>query len=319
MELVQSFILSIARTKLSLYEQRIFLKIVEHAQTSIKGQVISRIEGIADHDFDNVKMQLKVSDILSDGSKHYEDVRAAAYSLLGRKLQFWHSGSKTWRAASIIQNVSYIEGRGTIQFYVARLVFDIILDFTKGFSKYDLEAALNLPTAAAVRFYALFNTQSRPLTFSIDNLKEMFGVSDKYAQTADFIKKIVEPSRLALDAAELNSFTYSRVKAGQKVTGLTFFPVRRTQLSEREKAAKLAPSLFLPTEMSMLLIAECGVTTKELGGHKLTLDKFAKLPDAMSRLLMIVHRFHKGNKQKGYLFAAMKSEIEDFEKNHVIL
>lgn len=314
MELIHSFILSISRTKLSLYEQRIFLKIVEHAQVAIKNKVISHFEGIAPHELDNVLMELRVVDILSDGSKHYEDVRAAAFSLLGRKISYWHSGSKTWRAATIIQNVTYVEGRGIVKFYVPRLIFDLILDFTKGFSKYDLEAALNLPTAAAVRFYALFNTQRRPLTFSIDNLKEMFGVADKYAQTADFIKKIVEPSRRALDDAELNSFTYSRVKSGQKVTALTFFPVCRTQLSEREKAAKISASLFLPREMQLLLIAECGVTVKELGGHKLLLDNFSKLPDAMSRLLMIVHRFHKGNKQKGYLFAAMKSEVEEFRK-----
>lgn len=318
MELIHSFILSISRSRLSLYEQRIFLKIVEHAQVAIKNKVISHFEGIAPHELDNVMMELRVVEILSDGSKHYEDVRAAAYSLLGRKISYWHTLSRTWRAATIIQNVTYVEGRGIVRFFVPRLIFDLILDFTKGFSKYDLEAALNLPTAAAVRFYALFNTQRRPLTFSIDNLKEMFGVADKYAQTADFIKKIVEPSRRALDDAELNSFTYSRVKTGQKVTALTFFPVCRKQLSQQEKAAKISASLFLPKEMQLLLIAECGVTVKELGGHKILLDNFSKLPDAMSRLLMIVHRFHKGNKQKGYIFAAMKSEVEEFKKKTTI-
>lgn len=83
MEVVQSFIYSVSRVKLGLYEQRILLKVIEHAQIVLKGKLIKNMLFRMEHDLENIRIEIPVRYILSDGSKHYEDIREAALSLMG--------------------------------------------------------------------------------------------------------------------------------------------------------------------------------------------------------------------------------------------
>lgn len=313
MELIQSFVYSISRVKLNLYEQRILLKIVEHAQSRLKGLVIAKNLEQWQHDFDNVKMIIPIKDLLTEGSQHYSHVRLAAKSLMKREFEYQDSQTGNWFASPLIYNVEHNARSGVITFYVARKVFDVILDFTKGFRQYSLETALRIPSPYASRLYSLMCGQASPLRFEIPALKRMFGVEDKYDQTADFIKKVIEPSRKLLDEQGCTSFTYSRVKEGQKVVALLFFPVKRDQPSPEQKAAKISTSLYLSKEMQIFLIQHGGFTLRELSAHKVMIDEFAKIPNAVEILNEVLNRAITRGKTKGYIINAMRSELNEFK------
>lgn len=309
MDVKQSFILAISRVKLTLYEQRILIKMIEYGQQRLKGLWLRDNLKKLPHEYDNVKFAVPVKYILSEGSQHYEQVYDAARSLCSRRFEFEDEKKKTWHVTSLIYNVTLKKRSGILQFYASKTFFDVLYDFSRGYCQYDLETVLTLPTPYAVRFYILMNGQNFPISFSIDNLKEMFGVQDKYAQTADFIKKIIVPSQKALDDAQTNSFTFTRVTRGQKVTALTFTPVKRQPLTEQQLMAKQSVSMILGEDLKRILIIECGFTVKELGAHKLLLERLSKHPAALDILSMIVERARKGRKQKGYIINAIKSEL----------
>lgn len=290
------------------------LKIVEHAQTRIKGLVIKDNLYKWQHEFDNVEMVIPIKDVLSEGSQHYAQVRAAAVSLMKRQFEFQNSDTNDWFATPIIYNVKHSYRSGLIRFYVARTLFDVILDFTKGFRQYSLETALSLSSPYASRLYALMCGQSSPLRLEIAELKKMFGVEDKYTQTADFIKKIIMPSQKCLDDRGCTSFTFSRVKSGQKVIALLFFPVKRDEPTKNQMAAKVSTSLYLPKVIQIELIQVAGFTVRELSAHKVLLDEFARLPESMSILADIINRMATRNKSKGYVIAAMRSELQEFRQ-----
>lgn len=309
MDIKQSFILAISKVKLSLYEQRILIKMIEYGQQRLKGLWLRDNLKKLPHEYDNVKFAVPVKYLLSEGSQHYEQVYEAARSLCSRRFEFEDDKRKTWHVTSIIYNVTLKKRSGILQFYASRTFFDVLYDFSRGYCQYDLETVLTLPSPYAVRFYILMNGQSFPLTMTIQNLKEMFGVQDKYSQTADFIKKVIEPSKAALDLAKTNSFTYTRVTHGQKVTALTFTPVKRQPLTEQQLIAKQAVSMLLTEDLKRILIIECGFTIKELGAHKVLLERLAKHEAALDILTAIVERARKGRKQKGYIINAIKSEL----------
>lgn len=106
MEIVQSFIYSVSRVQLSLYEQRILLKVIEHAQTVLKGKLVKNCLFRMEHDLDNVKIEVPVRYILSEGSKHYEDIKEAAIKLMGRRFEFWDSKTNAWYSSPLIYNVA---------------------------------------------------------------------------------------------------------------------------------------------------------------------------------------------------------------------
>lgn len=313
MQLIQSFIYSVARVKLSLYEQRIMLKVIEHAQMSIKGMMIKDHLYRINHDLDNVRIDLPVRYILSEGSKHYEDVKEAALSLMGRKFEYWDTQAKCWYSSPLIYNVAYAQGSGLLSFYVSKLLYDVALDFTKGFCKYDLETALKLGNPHAVRMYAMLSSQSKPIIYPIIDLKKMFGVENKYKQTRDFLIKIIEPAKKCLDEARCNSFRYEKIVEKNKVIGLQLVPLKVQQESEKSLAARVSVKALVSQEIAIVMISYMGFTTKEIAAHKVLLHEFSKLPFATDSIYQIERRFRKGNKKKGYVIAAIKSEVDTWK------
>lgn len=317
MQLIQSFIYSITRVRLSLYEQRILLKVVEHAQIRLKGLLIKdHLERIS-HDFDNVQIVVPIKELLDEGNQHYRHVHDAAVALCSRTFEFYNSESRTWFATPVIYNVEHRDKSGLLTFYVSRVMFDIILDFSKGYRSYNLKTALSIPSPYASRLYSLMCGQDNPIRFEIYQLKEMFGVRDKYAQTADFIKKVIEPSKRILDAQKCTSFTYSRVREGGKVIALLFFPVRRDEDINHRAFTKAPVGVLLSQELRYYLIAKAHFSVRELGAHKELLLEFSQLPDAVARIMAIYDRFLDGQKSKGYIIAAMRSAVAEFKAAQV--
>lgn len=312
MELVQSFLLSVTRVKLSVYEQRIITRIVEHGQKALQGYSRAQLRHIS-NPFGNEKISVKIRYILTDGTKDYAKVVTACRALMSRQFEFYDPDTKTYYMDTIIHNVQHKERSGEVEFMVSRVFFEVMFNFSLGYKNYDLETALSLPTPFAVRMYVLLNNQDRPITWSVDRLKEMFGVSDKYNQTADFIKKVIEPSRKALLTASVNNFTYTRIYDGQKVVKLQFFPVKVD-----EKARRLFPDMSKEqitqaVAVRMYLHDDLGFTQKEVGANKSTIDEFAKIPDAITALYAIAKRaVRKSTNTKGYIISAMRSETREW-------
>ena len=314
MEIVQSFIYSVSRIELSLYEQRILLKVVEFAQSQLKGRLLKNSLFRMEHDLDNVRIEIPVRYILSDGSKHYEDVREAAVKLMGRHFEFWDTNSGAWYSSPLIYNVAYVEGGGLLSFYVSKMLFDVILDFSKGFCRYDLETALTLSSPYAVRMYALVASQTRPVVYTIGQLKKMFGIENKYKQTRDFLLKVIDPAKRLLDREECNSFTYSKIKEGNKVTAICIAPLKRRQLTDNELAAKVSLKRLVDNEILIVMISYMGFTTKEIAAHKVLLHQFCELPYASDTIYNIERRFRKGKKNKGYVIAAIRDEVDNYKR-----
>lgn len=307
MELVQSFLLSVTRVRLSLYEQRILTKIVEHGQSVIQGLSKQQYKYIT-NPFDNEKITLPIRYILSDGTKDYKKVIDACKALMSRKFEFYEPSTKTYYADTIIHNVIHISGTGKVSFQVSRVLYDVMFNFSLGYKAYDLEEALSLPTPYAVRMYVLLNNQTKPIEWRIDKLKEMFGVSDKYTQTADFIKKVIEPARLALVNNKTNGFTYAKIRESNKVVSLRFFPVKVEKQDEIMYKDLTREQLTQYKAVQISLANDCGFTWKEITANTATIKRFASLVGAFDTFMSIIQRAKRKQMDKGYIVNAMKSE-----------
>lgn len=310
MELIQSFLLSVTRVRLSLYEQRILTKIVEHGQSVIQGLSVQQYKYIT-NPFDNEKITIPIRYILTDGSKDYKKVIDACKALMSRKFEFYEPSTKTYYADTIIHNVIHISGTGKVSFQVSRVLYDVMFNFSLGYKAYDLEEALTLPTPYAVRMYVLLNGQIKPLTWSVEQLKEMFGVADKYTQTADFIKKVIEPARIALVNHRCNGFTYCRVFDGNKVTHLRFFPVKVEKKEEVMYKDLTREQLVQRKAIEIMLANDCFFTWKEIGANNTTITRFSSLLGAVDRMMSIVQRAKRKHMDKGYIVNAMKDEVKN--------
>lgn len=309
MQVVQSFLFSIGRGGLSLYEQRLLLSIVDNVQVFVKGKVLKKLKKNDINLPHYLRIVVDVSTLLTDGSTHYNYVREAARSLARKTIEYWDTDGDTWRLYSIIDNVFYAKRSGQLSFTVNYDLLSLICDFSKGFSRYELNTAIQLSTSYTVRLYSLLNSMSSPYKLSIQDLRNMFCCNDKYSRNSDFIKRIIEPAKQELDMMQCNSFDYQLITKGRKITHILFIPIRRQQQTTEQLAAQASLSFFVEREVYLLLLNYMGFTYKELSCHKILLKNFCSLPASLDRLQNIYDRAKRKSMEKGYIINAMKSEV----------
>lgn len=313
MRLTQSFVFSVASGNTSLYELRIIFKIVEAAQPVLKGLYLAQNLTQLSHNYDNVQIKLPISSLVADSTHNYEVVRAACRNLMSKVYEIWDESNQSYFATPLIYNFYTQKGEGILHFFVARRVFDAILDFRRGYCQYELNIANSIKSANAARMYILMCSQPAPISFGVDYLKKMFGVDAKYKQTRDFIKRVIEPSRKELEAMRVSSFAYEAVKTGCKVTSIRFTPIHRREHTTEELAAMVSVTALVDTEVRIFLINAFGFSVKELGAHKVLLEQFCKLPYKFDVLYSLRDRVRRKGKSKGYVIEALRSEVKSYK------
>ena len=233
-QVVQSYIATTAMYDFNVYEKRVMYNLVKLAQSQIEGVAISDNLHKICHDLKGyVHVTLPLSDFLADDEdKNHRRIKEALKSL--HRKTFEYLDNDIWECISIIALPKIALHSRQVSFIVDSRVWDVLLDFSRGFSRYDIEVAFRLESCYSMRFYELMACQKEPLTYSIDTLRRIFKLEDKYAFTKDLIRRVVEASKLELDQKSPVSFTYAPVKDGKKITQLIFFPVRHSLVETGE-------------------------------------------------------------------------------------
>lgn len=134
-----------------------------------------------------------------------------------------------------------------------------IIGLQEYFTNYDLEGILTLPTANAIRLYELLaswgNSTVRPrkgvyivngwridrdeVAFTIEYLREFFCCTDKYPNTGDFIRRVIDPAAIAVqNVASLPLQTWRLGKEGRTISHVVFklsWEGPRTRRASRKK------------------------------------------------------------------------------------
>lgn len=223
-DVFQSWIFTNLRARLNITQTRLLLRIVELSQREIKGKVISRNMAQWSHTLNGVRVRMPLRSVMAENSKHYGEIRDAIVGLVGVVCHMWSDVNGAWRASGLISDVEIKPRSGMMEFFVADFVWDSILNFSKGFRRYELSKVLALTSPHSMRMYMLVSGQSRPISYKVDQLKALFGVENSYSQTSDFVKKVLRPSAEELAAKCPWSFTWSYIKEGRKVVAITIKP-----------------------------------------------------------------------------------------------
>lgn len=223
-DVIQSYIVTTAKYDYSIYQKRILYRLVETFQNLTKGQ---KLEGRlrAEKDlFGDYHITMPISSFLaSEKDTHYDEVKKALKGLENK--QFEYEDEREWELIRIIQNPKILKYANDVTFRIHPKIFDALLNFSKGYRKYELRTAMSFESIYSMRFYELLSGQKRPLSYTIDALKVMFKLESKYKLTADFIRNTVDVAKKELDLKSPYSFEYKANKRGRKIHSITFYPV----------------------------------------------------------------------------------------------
>lgn len=235
-QVFQSYVLTTAKYDFSPYEKRIMYRLIELAQKEIEGiKLKDNLRKIAPTNFGR-EITMPVSDILKDEQdKHYTIAKAAFRSLSEKHIEY--EDDEVWSYTPIITAPEIKKNSGSVKFYVFDNIWRCLLDFTKGFKKYELITAMKFKSAYAMRFYELMSGQTKPLFVPLEGpvgLRERFYLQGKYEKVNDFRRKVIDVAKKELDESSPYSFVAKEEKAGKKLlAGLSSLYFMKTEKTLR--------------------------------------------------------------------------------------
>ena len=316
-EVVQSYLITSARYNFSVYEKRILYRIVELIQQEINNVPLSPGVKIEPTLFKDREITMPLSSFLlnEEGDKTHKRIRKAFRGLISRVVE-----KETPEAIDIFPLVARAKihrYQRHVTFILHKELYEDLLDFGKGFSKYELETAFSFRSQYTMRLYELISKQDRPMNYSVDSLKEMFCLEDKYSVITLFIKRVIAPAQKELEASDAPCFfTYEPVKTGRSITHIRFINhkrrVRKTLALPLPKTADEQKKLnHLLNYLSAQLKVDPSVFKHH---HQLLLDNLNIPTDnrPKNELDIIIKGAEKvkANNPVGYVVSALKKRIQ---------
>jgi len=316
-DVLQSYVLTAAKYSYSVHEKRILYRLVELAQSEIEG--LSFRAGDCkkiQHDlFGYVDIEMPVSSILVNEKDKNHTVAKRALESLSQKYLIYED-DKVWEKINIVLSPKIEKYNSIIRFKLEPKIWDCMLDFSKGYRKYELKTAMEFESEYSMRFYELLSGQKSPLSYSVEALKEMFQIQNKYKQINDFTRFVIDPAKRELDAKSPYSFTYKPEKPSRKIIGFTFFPVYNPQhrddnLETAELRKKISPAWDLSRPVLQYLKHQFEFTSTEVKTHvELFKNAQSGIDDFMLFLSKVKARANRAKNPKGYLINAIRKELK---------
>lgn len=328
-DLVQSFKMTTIRNSFGLYGQRTITRLVEASQHLLEGKSIG--DCVTYHVekslWGDVRVKMPISAILRKGDEaNHPEAKRQLKKLVGLPLEY-EAPNGDWICTTLISKVIFSKSTGEATLTIQPEIWEAILDFSKGFRRFEIEKALDLRSAYSMRLYQLISGQERPLSYNLVALKKMLGVEKKYARPADFIKRVIQPAKEELDKVSPYTFDFKPVtekksaRGKETITGITFIPYfqpknRDQELEQKQDFGKLKRKypgvVSLPKSLENYLTHTAGFTMTGIKNNsELLLQAINHITDFEEVVLRnIVGRSREAKNPQGYIIKAIKSELK---------
>lgn len=312
--------------EMSINEQRVILRIMEACQAELKGLKLKDNLRRIKHGLFDVELSMPVSDAFV-GDYKPNDALEILRDLTGRSFEYMDE--EEWWMCHFIEEPNVKFRSGIMTFRVSNRLWDVFMNFTKGYREFELNKALALPTGYALRFYMLMSGQTRPFDLKVEKLKEWLGISpEKYKDSKgkdridNLEERVIKPSKKALDESCPYTFNYVKVRENptnprSRVIAFRLFPVyqpqyRDEELAKQEYQAKITARYQLDDAVYQYLRYSMGFDSEEINKNKETfITAQNTLEDLIGELAILNGKARTAKNPKGWIIGALKGKVKD--------
>lgn len=139
--------------------------------------------------------------------------------------------------ANFISAIEYNKKSGVFNFEIPKKLKPFLLQIKENFTVLDIRNLLYLDSIYAIRFYEFCKEYERfkHFEFDVDELKEKFGLTDRYKNYFDFKLKVIQQARMELIANSELYFDFEEIKQGKKVVRLRFTIIKNNKRLKRQE------------------------------------------------------------------------------------
>lgn len=350
---VESYIFATGHQDLSIYSERLLMLLVKAAQCQVNGLNFRDGSSIAQVNIGplgDAMVEIEARELLSgDRSTNYTQAKNAVLELMKKPISHERPAMKggkpvlddngnpvyEFEAHNLLNDVYINQKPGVIVVNVNKTTWEAILDFSKGFRRYDLQVAMQFSRTCSLRVFKLISNQRGPLTFTIQELREQWGLTEKYKSTKDFIKYTIDSAKEELDRSSPWTFDYNPVysnkaeenrgRVGRKsITAITFFPKHVARYEKTTNVInQVSPTMVLGKVIIDRLVKSVGFSMAEIKANMILFDTAAKTFDLEEFLIQLAPRANRAANPQGYVINAIKMHLKEkhgilFKKNAIV-
>lgn len=321
-----SYIFNSSSRSLSKYGERLLMEVISVAQeyTVDAALGIHRLNFAQKYSEKFAIIDIPVRNLLNaDDTTNYTKAKEAAVELMkiyhtvespvldaDGKQKTYKDGTPQYQFASyhLLDQVTVNHKPGIVSVKLGEETWSQILDMGKGYTRYNLLTAKSLDNVAAIRLFQLLSNSSRSLTFSIDRIKGILGLSDKYVNNpSGFIRKVILPAENEIKEKcpfeVVHEPVYEQVspKGHPTIVGITFSKVMKNSII-------LDPSSVLDSSLIAKLMKDFGFDER---GLRSNLKLFRSVIDAGHDICDFLDSISKlasqANSPQGYVIRALQN------------
>ena len=309
-QVFQSYVLTAAKYDFTAYEKRIMYRLIELAQKEIEGVKFKDNLRKITPTFFGREIIMPVSDILKNENDENYGIAKKAFKRLSEKC-IEYEDDEAWQYTPIITAPKITKRNGLVKFYVFDDIWKCLLDFSRGFKKYEIVTAMNFKSVYAMRFYELLSGQTTPLFVPLEGpngLRERFCLQGKYKMVNDFKRYVLEAAQQELDESSPYSFYAKEEKEGKKIIGWTLFPTffenrEDPALQQQAQMAKVTARFQVENNVYEYLRYSFDFKSEEINKNKKTLiEGQNRIPDFMGFLGELRKGTRLAENSKGYVW-----------------
>ena len=339
-DIIESYIFSTSKRNFTMYSERLLLRIVEAAQRQVAGANFkdgTSIGQVSIGPLGEAEIEIPIKDLLgSKSNTNYAQAKNAIMELMQSpyfverpKIRngvpvFNEEGEQEFEllGRQILNSCEVNVKPGMAVVTVNKDTWAAVLDFSKGFRKYDLEVAQSLTRSTSLRLFKLLSNQKYPITYTLEQLRKMWEMEDKYKENNDFIKRMIEPAKKELDEKAPWSFDYvknyaagaadNKGRVGRKaVTSITFIPKQKmTALTTSALIKQFDPRELLGNELYDILLNKFGFTRQGIINNMVYLEAAKKVGLNLSSFLSkIAPKALRASNTPAYVIKALKTNL----------
>jgi len=311
-DVIESYIVTVARYDFSVYEKRILYRLIETIQPLLLGETLNHKIKIKPDLFGHQITMPIACFLTGEDDNHHTRVKDALRSL--EKKVFEYEDEKIWTIIRLIHQPVFDKHESYCTFWLNPMIYNALLNFSKGFRKIELATSMCFESVYSMRFYELLSGQKKPITYTIESLKLTFKVQDKYKLNADFMRFVIDSAKKELDEKSPYSFKYKVNKLGPKFHSLTFYPIYKPEnrdpvLEHKELQKKVSPSWDLDRLTINYLKENFGFTDIEIQNNINVLKVAGQRLDLLYELSLLKAKTDKVRSPQGYVITVLKKKL----------
>lgn len=324
----QSYIFTTAKYDFSVYEKRILYRQIEIEQALLNNEAIKDCIKIDVNLWGDKKYTIPLSMLLNgDEDNNHSRIKKAFKDLKSKNIEY--EDEKEYSCFGVIDKFWIDKYGRNVTWQSDKRIVEAVMDFTKGWRKYELKIAMQFESIYAMRMYELISNKKNPIVYLISEIEKMFQLKNKYRSPngnlniSNLKKFILDRAQKELDACSPFTFDYSISKDKKTIV---FIPIYQEKFADEnlknsysEQKTKTLTDVLTEKEIN-IFISEFGFTEQGLLNNYALLEDCKKtLPDNYSFFLFQEIRASLKKRKKvtpAYVIGIIRNMLIDFKKEN---